>query len=226
MMNRTRTLSLAMICLMLFSTTLVHAATISTFADGNTEVDVELRDQGTWNDDLSGGISMPAGETVNAAGLIVGTAHSEHNDVQVIDSSLVANGEIWNPIYNGGMTQYSASADFTVDEESLQLTSLGYGADFESSREGWTAGPAQGLEPLTANWGHDSGDNNVLTQGCGVGDWCWGTDFENPDYTANLPDGEYEMVLNSPSFFVHPGKADMSFRSFHSLFYRSAGTNQ
>ena len=82
-----------------------------------------------WNDDLTGGISMPAGETVNAAGLIVGTAHSEHNDVQTIDSSLVANGEIWNSIYNGGMTQYSASSDFTVDEESLQLTSLGYGAD-------------------------------------------------------------------------------------------------
>ena len=226
MTNRTRTLSLAMICLMLFSTTLVHAASINTFANGNSDVEIELRDQGSWNDDLTGGISMPAGETVNAAGLIVGTAHSEHNDVQTIDSSLVANGEIWNSIYNGGMTQYSASSDFTVDEESLQLTSLGYGADFESSNDGWTAGPEQGLAPLTANWAHDMGANNVLPQGCGVGDWCWGTDFENPDYTANLPDGEFEMTLTSPSFFVHPGKADMSFRSFHSLFYRAAGTNQ
>mgnify|MGYP004382751097 CR=1 FL=1 len=226
MTNRTRTLSLAMICLMLFSTTLVHAATISTFANGDSEVDVELRDQGTWDDDLTGGVSMPAGETVTSADLTVGTSYTEHNDVQVIDSSLVANGEIWNPIYNGGMTQYSSSSDFTVEEESLQLTSLGYGADFESNTEGWTTGPDQGLEPLVINWGHDRGDNNVLTQGCGVGDWCWGTDFENPDYTANIPDGEYEMVLNSPSFFVHPGKADMSFRSFHSLFYRSAGTNQ
>ena len=43
MTTRTRTLSLAMICLMLFSTTLVHAATISTFANGDSEVDV-LRD--------------------------------------------------------------------------------------------------------------------------------------------------------------------------------------
>ena len=79
MTNRTRTLSLAMICLMLFSTTLVHAASINTFANGNSDVEIELRDQGSWNDDLTGGISMPAGETVNAAGLIVGTAHSEHN---------------------------------------------------------------------------------------------------------------------------------------------------
>ena len=215
-----------MICLMVFSTTLVHAATINTFANGDSEVDVELRDQGTWGDDLTAGISMPAGETVNAAGLIVGTDYAEHNDVQAIDSSLVSNGEIWNPVYNGGMTQYSSSSDFSYEEEYLQLTSMGYNADFEANPEGWTAGPEQGIPPMVANWAHDIADNNVLSTGCGVGDWCWGTDFENPDYTANLPDGEFEMVLTSASFFVHPGKADMSFRSFHSLFYREAGTNQ
>ena len=80
MITRTRTLSLAMICLMVFSTTLVHAATISTFANGDSEVDVELREQGTWGDDLTAGISMPAGETVNAAGFIVGTDYAEHDD--------------------------------------------------------------------------------------------------------------------------------------------------
>ncbi|MEE2759506.1 MAG: hypothetical protein VYA86_05975 [Candidatus Thermoplasmatota archaeon] len=226
MTNRTRTLSLAMICLMLFSTTLVHAATISTFANGDSEVDVELRNQGSWDDDLSGGISMPAGETVNAAGLIVGTAHTEHNDVQAIDSSLIANGQIWNSVYNGGMTQYSASSDFTVEEESLQLTSLGYGADFESNTEGWSPGANQGVEPFTTNWQHNLGAYGPLPQGCAVGDWCWGTDFENPDYTLTLEDGEYDLVLTSASFFVYPGKADMTFKSFHSLFYRSAGTNQ
>ena len=227
MTTRTRTLSLAMICLMLFSTTLVHAATISTFANGNSEVDIELRNQGTWGDDLTAGISMPAGETVNAAGFIVGTDFATHSDVQTIDSSLVANGEIWNPIYNGGMTQFSSSSDFTVAEEFLQLTSQGYNADFESSSEGWAAGPEQGIQPLVANWAHGHQDSNVLPGlGCGVGDWCWGTDFENPDYTAQLPDGEFEMTLTSASFFVHPGKADLTFRSFHSLFFREAGTNQ
>ncbi len=225
MTTRTRTLSLAMICLMLFSTTMVHAATISTFANGNSEVDVELRNQGIWGDDLTAGISMPAGETVNAAGFIVGTDYAEHDDVQTIDSSLVANGEIWNPIYNGGMTQFSSSIDFTVNEEYLKLTSQGYNADFEANPEGWSAGPEQGIPPLVANWGHSHQDNNVLPGlGCGVGDWCWGTDFENPDYTANLPDGEHNMVLTSASFFVHPGKADLSFQSFHSMFYREASS--
>ena len=136
MTTRTRTLSLAMICLMVFSTTLVHAATISTFANGNSDVDVELRDQGTWGDDLTAGISMPAGETVNAAGFIGGTDYAEHDDVQVIDSSLIANGEIWNPIYNGGMTQYSSIGDFTAEETFLQLTSQGYNADFEGGQDG------------------------------------------------------------------------------------------
>jgi len=223
MTTRTRTISLAMICLMVFSTTLVHAATISTFADGNSEVDVELRNQGVWGDDLSAGISMPAGETVNAAGFIVGTDYAEHDDVQTIDSSLVANGEIWNPLYNGGMTQFSASIDFTVDQEYLKLTSQGYNADFEANPESWSAGPEQGIQPLVANWAHSHQDNNVLPGlGCGVGEWCWGTDFENPDYTATLPDGEHDMVLTSASFFVHPGKADLSFQSFHSLSYREA----
>ena len=227
MTTRTRTLSLAMICLMVFSTTLVHAATISTFANGDSEVDVELRDQGSWGDDFTAGISMPAGETVNAAGFIVGTDYAEHNDVQTIDSSLVANGEIWNPVYNGGMTQYSSGGDFTTSEQSLQLTSQGYNADFEGDLEGWSAGLEVGIQPLVANWGHDHQDSNVLpTLGCGVGDWCWGTDFENPDYTANLPDGEFDMVLTSASFFVHPGKADLYFRSFHSLFYREIGQSQ
>ena len=207
---------------MVFSTTLVHAATISTFANGDSEVDVELREQGTWGDDLTAGISMPAGETVNAAGFIVGTDYAEHDDVQVIDSSLVANGEIWNPLYNGGMTQFSSGIDFTVDQEYLKLTSQGFNADFEANPEGWSAGPDQGIQPLIANWAHDHQDNNVLSTGCGVGDWCWGTDFENPDYTASLPDGQFEMVLTSASFFVHPGKADLSFQSFHSLFYREA----
>ena len=135
MTTRTRTLSLAMICLMVFSTTLVHAATISTFANGNSDVDVELRDQGTWGDDLTAGISMPAGETVNAAGFIVGTDYAEHDDVQVIDSSLIANGEIWNPIYNGGMTQYSSIGDFTAEETFLQLTSHPNKPDIESGPE-------------------------------------------------------------------------------------------
>ena len=227
MTTRTRTLSLAMICLMVFSTTLVHAATISTFANGNSDVDVELRDQGTWGDDLTAGISMPAGETVNAAGFIVGTDYAEHDDVQVIDSSLIANGEIWNPIYNGGMTQYSSIGDFTAEETFLQLTSQGYNADFESGPEGWTAGTEQGIPPLVANWARGQSDENVLPGlGCGVGDYCWGTDFENPDYTASLPDGEFEMTLTSASFFVHPGKADMTFSSFHSFFFREAGTSQ
>ncbi len=178
MTTRTRTLSLAMICLMVFSTTLVHAATISTFANGNSDVDVELRDQGTWGDDLTAGISMPAGETVNAAGFIVGTDYAEHDDVQVIDSSLVANGEIWNPVYNGGMTQYSAASDFTVEETSLQLTSQGYNADFESGAEGWTTGPDQGIPPMVANWARGHQDDNVLpVLGCGVGEYCFGTDF-------------------------------------------------
>jgi len=220
MTSRNQILSVAMIGLMLLSTTLVHAAAVSTFANGDPEVTVELRDQGIWGDDLTAGINLPAGETVNAAGLIVGTDAAYHDDVTTIDSSVLA--EIWNPLYNGGMTQYSSAGDFTVEEEYLKLTSLGYNADFEASQEGWTPGAGQG--PEASNWmrGHES--DTYLQGGCGVGEYCWGTDFESPDYNMVLPSGEYEYTLISASFFVHPGKSDLSFKSFHSLFYRPATT--
>ncbi|MBN17514.1 MAG: hypothetical protein CMB37_05080 [Euryarchaeota archaeon] len=226
MATRTRMLSLSMIGLMLFSTTLVHAATISTFANGNNDVDVELRNQGTWGDDLTAGISLPTGETVDSAGLIIGTSYATHNNVQTIDSSIVPGGEIWNPIYNGAMTQYSATSDFTYEETYLKLTSMGYNADFEGTQEGWTAGADQGVPPQVTNWQLGSDENNQLPYGCEIGEWCWGTDFEGVDYTMDLNSGEYNLVLTSASFFVHPGKSDMSFRSFHSLVYRAVGTNQ
>ena len=224
MVTRTRILSLTMIGLMLFSTTLVHAATISVFANGNSEVEVELRNQGTWTDDLTGGISLPTGETVNSAGFIAATDYATYSGAQTIDSSIVSGGEIWNPIYNGAMTQYSSTSDFTYDEPDLKLTSLGYTADFEGTTDGWTKGPDQGTDPMITNWGH--GSNDISAVQCQIGDWCWGTDFEELDYTMILNGGEYNLILTSASFFVHSGKTDMYFRSAHSLAYRLAGTSQ
>ncbi|MDP6899357.1 MAG: hypothetical protein QGF94_00785 [Candidatus Thalassarchaeaceae archaeon] len=224
MTNRKRILSMTMIGLMLFSTTLVHAATVSTFASGGAEVTVELRDQGVWADDLTAGIELPAGETVNSAGLIVGTDSAIHNHVDTIDASIM--DHIWNPAYNTGLTQYSSNSDFTVDEDYIKMISLGYNADFEASREGWTPGLEQG--PNMVNWGHGSSEETPpeLQSGCGVGDWCWGTDFTGFDYTQSLPNGEYQLELTSESFYVNPGKSDLSFKSFHNMFYREAGTNQ
>ena len=221
MVARKQILSMAMIGLMLFSTTLVHAATISTFSSGQTEVSVELRDQGIWGDDLTAGISLPAGETVNAAGLIVGTADALHDSLDTIDSTVMT--QIWNPLYNTGLTQYSATSDFTVAERYLKLTSQGYNVDFEAGRAGWSTGVGQGPDGMT-NWMHGHETDTILQGGCDSGEYCWGTDFANPDYTSTLPDGEYDFTLTSPSFFVNPGKADLSFRSFHSLFYRAAST--
>jgi len=222
--SRKRFLCIAMICMMLFSTTVVHAATISTFSSGNSEVTVELRDQGIWGDDLTAGIKLPAGETVNSAGLILGTDYAEQASVDVLDASVM--DHIWNPAYNTGLTQYSANGDFTIDEDYIKMTSLGYNADFEGTdnTRGWTTGPDQGF---MTNWGHGiETDIPAISAGCAVGDWCWGTDFDGADYTMFVPDSSrFEYTLTSESFYVTPGKSDLLFNSFHSLFFRSSGSS-
>lgn len=216
---RKQTMSLAMIALMICSTTLVHAASISTFADGNADVTVELRNQGVWGDDLSAGISLPAGETVTSAGVIVETAMASHEDVQTIDSSVMT--EIWDPTYNNGLTSYSANSDFTYAEETVALTSQGYNADFETSDMGWT--PGQDVDMF--NWERSTFDSGWPVQaGCAVGEYCWGTNFIDDDYTDDLGGIRFEYVLNSEAAFVHPGKATASFRSYHSLYYRAQGS--
>jgi len=221
---RKRILTAAMIGMMLFSTTLVHAATVNTFASGDSDVTVELRNQGVWADDLSAGIALPAGETVNSAGLIVGTDYAEHDSFDRVDSSLM--DYIWDPTYNTGLTQYSTQNDFTYGEDYIKLTSLGYNADFEGfeNTRSWTVGTDNGF---MTNWEHGiETDAPALSQGCATGNWCWGTDFMGADYTMWIPDTtHHEYVLTSESFYVTPGKSELSFGSFHSMFYRGSGTS-
>ena len=219
MTTRKRTLSIALTVLMLISTTLASAATVNIFSNGLSDVTVELRDQGVWTSDTEAGIDLPAGETVNAAGVIVGTAVVEHADYTTIDHSVLE--EIWNPQYNVGLTTYSSVGDFTVEEKSLQLTSLGYNADFEMDRRNWQTGP----DVDNQNWDHMVMENGFPIQSnCAIGDWCWGTNFLDPDYSDDLVGSPFAYTLYSDTMYVSAGKADMTVHSYHGLYYRSYGS--
>jgi len=219
MTTRKRTLSIALTLLMLISTTLASAAVVNDFSNGLAEVTVELRDQGVWTSDTDAGIDLPAGETVNAAGVIVGTAVVEHAEYTTIDHGLLE--EIWNPQYNVGLTTYSSLNDFTYEEKYLELTSLGYNADFEKNSRNWQPGPDVGMN----NWGHMVIENGYpIHSNCAIGEWCWGTNFMDPDYSDDSFDSSFAYILTSEPMYVTTGKAEMTVQSYHGLYYRNYGT--
>ncbi len=72
--------------LMLLMMGLAQAATVNTFGDGQSEVTVELRGAQLY-DQTTGSVSLPAGETVNAAGLIVNSDYAEYQHTEVYDTT-------------------------------------------------------------------------------------------------------------------------------------------
>ena len=203
MNERRKTLrSLLVVAVMIFSTTVVHAATVNTFANAATEVKVELRDPGSYLDSYTGRIILPEGETVTSATVEVQNDFATLAFHRSYDSTVQNN--IWDARFNN-MLSYSSSGchqtqifncDFTTTEDELALTSEGFNADFETSADGFTPG-----DPVdTFNW------ERVITQptpllptGCATGDTCWGTNFLDPDYTDDSLSSEIQYELMSLS---------------------------
>jgi hypothetical protein len=226
---------------MLFSTT-AAGATVTIFSDGNASVVVELRDPGNYQDDLSGSISLPEGETITSASFNVSTQFSSHDDFISYDQSIMppGGGGIWDPRVNNGLTTYSDAnchhptnlmdCSFSAEEEYLALSALGYSADFETGEQGMVPGPpVEGI----FNWerkmpgGGMTGGLMIPPHGCAMGNYCWGTNFDDPDYTDDTQTTtSFEYILETPPIWVHPTKGSGSFNSWHSLNYRASGVNR
>ena len=66
-----------LVALMLFAP-LAASSTVTTFANGDSEVDVELRDGSAYLNLVDGLVDLPAGETVTGASLKIATNMIEH----------------------------------------------------------------------------------------------------------------------------------------------------
>jgi len=221
-----------MIGLMLFSTT-AAAANVSTFADSSTSVDVDLRDPSNYENSMSGAISLPEGETITSAQVNISTTMAVHDDYTTYDQSVMPQGAggIWDARYNSGLTTYSDSnchnqnpidCSFTSTSPSLALTSKGFNADFEIGAQGMVPGPPIGMN--NNNWERmTQGPAPVIASGCYSGDYCWGTNFLDMDYTDDDPAvSTYEYTMETEPIWVYPGKGTVTFASYHSLYYRDA----
>ena len=109
------------------------AANVNTFGDGNSTVDVELRDGTAFVDGDSGSIHLPVSETVTSASMDISTAVLEHSYHSRVDIETMP--RVWNPMYNGNTTQFSNLGAFQFEDGSnsvpVELQTDGFLTDFE-----------------------------------------------------------------------------------------------
>ena len=199
------------------------AANVNTFGDGNSTVDVELRDGTAFVDGDSGSIHLPVSETVTSASMDISTAVLEHSSHSRVDIETMP--RVWNPMYNGNTTQFSNLGAFQFEDGSnsvpVELQTDGFLTDFEEDSSefedrrtflqdfnGWDHGQLDAL----------SKPPNSNIPDCSSGEYCWGTGLYDGDYTDETG-GSHTYVLTTPSIYVSPAmKSQIAyFDSWHDL---------
>ena len=211
------------------------SANVTTFADGNSEVDIEIRDGNDLENLVDGDIHLPDGETVTGASMTVSTSMIEHGAHSRIDAETdVGSGpgvRVWNPQYNNLLTDFSDEALFHYEDGSqataVSLVSEGFLTDFE----GTTAGFIDATDPSTmptsgVGWEHGSLSSTDIPAGCASGNECWGTNLADTNYTDDNDDGStppsylpFVVSMNSAEVFVDPLLKSKTayFDSWHNL---------
>ena len=107
-------------------TPLAGAINVTTFSDGASETEIEIRDARDWTNTEDGSIQIPATDTVTGATMSIGTDMAEHQANVRIDVDTMP--RVWNPLYNGQLTQFSSKGDFKFEEGT---TSTACGVDIQ-----------------------------------------------------------------------------------------------
>ena len=217
--NRKIKTALFIITLMIL-TPLAGAINVTTFSDGASETEIEIRDARDWTNTEDGSIQIPATDTVTGATMSIGTDMAEHQANVRIDVDTMP--RVWNPLYNGQLTQFSSKGDFKFEEgttsTAVELTSNGILSDFEGTRGGFQ----DATIPLPQNgqgWSHGAlSGGGVISTNCKSGDDCWGTNLQDDDYTDDHG-GAILWSMTSPALFVDPTYTSKKayFDSWHSL---------
>ncbi|NCG43410.1 MAG: hypothetical protein GWO84_07735, partial [Euryarchaeota archaeon] len=220
--NRKISTSMFLVALMLFAP-LAASSTVTTFANGDSEVDVELRDGSEYLNLVDGIVDIPAGETVTGASLKIATNMIEHSSQARIDVDTIP--RVWNPAYNNQLTIFSNIDDFQIEDGSqatpVSLKSDGFLTDFEGTEAGFmdvTMPPPQS----GIGWEHGSLFGGTITNSdCASGDDCWGTNVYDDNYTDDNGAQAFKLNMNSAEIFVNPQLKTHTahFASWHNLEY-------
>ena len=218
--NRKISTSMFLVALMLFAP-LAASSTVTTFANGDSEVDIELRDGTAYLNLVDGLVNIPAGETVTGASLKIATNMLEHSSQARIDIDTIP--RVWNPAYNNQLTIFSNIDDFQIEDGSqatpVSLKSDGFLTDFEGTDAGFmdvTNPPPQS----GVGWEHGSLFGGQITNSnCASGSDCWGTNLYDDDYTDDNGAQSFNLIMNSAEIFVSPQLKTHTahFSSWHNL---------
>ncbi|MGB0313690.1 MAG: hypothetical protein ACPGDD_07365, partial [Poseidonia sp.] len=211
------------------------SANVTTFADGSSEVDIEIRDGNDLENLVDGAINLPDGETVTGASMIIHTQMVEHGAHSRIDAEIdVGSGpgvRVWNPQYNNQLTDFSDESLFQYEDgnqaTAISLVSEGFLTDFEGTPAGFTDSTDPVLMPSSGiGWEHGSLSTTDIPGGCASGQECWGTNLGDTNYTDDNDDGNtppsylpFTVSMTSAELFVDPLLKSKTayFDSWHNL---------
>lgn len=204
------------------------SANVTTFSDGSSSVDIEIRDGDILQNLVDGSIDLPDGETVTGATMTVSTDMVEHGAHSRID--LETTDRVWNPAYNNQLTEFSDISKFRIEEGNsatpVTLVSEGYLTDFEGTNGGFMDITEPGTMPANGiGWEHGSLSPSDTPAGCASGDECWGTNLADTNYTDDNGLQGFLVSMVSEELFVDPllKSTTAFFDSWHN-FETSVGT--
>ncbi len=190
------------------------SANVTTFANGDESVDVEIRDGNDLQNLVDGAIELPDGETVTGATMKVHTHAVEHGHQSRID--LDTTQRVWNPLYNNQLTEFSDESLFQYEDGTeatpVSLISEGFLTDFEGTNGGFydSTDPAN-MPSSGVGWEHGSLSASDIPAGCSSGQECWGTNLADTNYTDDNSDGNtppsympFVLGMTSTELFVDP----------------------
>ena len=205
------------------------AANVTTFANGNTSTDIDVRNGDTLVNLVDGMINLPDGETVTSASMDVSTNMVSHGSHSRIDLETMP--RVWNPGQNNQLTAFSNIDNFEIqignDATPVSLKEEGFLTDFEGSPSGFMVDTDFAIPQSNSMWEHGSLSVNDMPAGCASVVECWGTNMADNNYTDDNNGASFKLGLRSPSLYVDPllKSTTATFNSWHS-FETIAGSGQ
>ena len=126
--------------LLMILTPFAAASTVTTFADGSSEVSIEFKDGVNSNNNTDGGFTVTSDETITSANLsVLGKVENYSNSQRV---GVKQPGFSWDPLQNNGLTTFGNRSDFRFESsngvEPLSLSSESLTTDFETDSSEFT----------------------------------------------------------------------------------------
>ena len=204
------------------------AANVTTFANQDSEADIEMRDGTAFLNRDDGSIDLPSGDTVTSASMDLSVNMLEHAAHQRIDTDTMS--RVWNPNYNNQLTKFSNESHFTYEDGStatpVSLTAEGLLTDFEETQADF----ADQRDFYQSSFGFDHGEVGGVgapappgVPDCNSGTYCWGTGLNDNDYTDEFynqgDNNGRNYALRSPSMYIDLALKDTTayFDSYHDL---------